>query len=87
MYLLDIGALVTKRCPNHKPDVSYNIVLLCIAEMIKCGLQRSPLLVAAKHGHERVVQILLQQGNVDVNISSTTTGYNCLCEAVVRGHR
>ena len=52
-----------------------------------CALQRSPLLQAAMGGHERVVEILLKQKNVDVNVRSSKTGYNCLCEAIRLGHR
>ena len=66
---------MTKQCPNHKPDVS----LVLLNDLIyTCALQRSPLLLAAMHGHERVVEILLKQDNVDVNAKNTTTGYNCL---------
>lgn len=64
------------------------LVLFSVVKLFNtCALQRSPLLLAAMHGHERVVEILLKQDNVDVNVRSTTTGYNCLCEAIIRGHR
>ena len=60
--------------------------VLCSYYFIFQSQQYSPLLLAAINGHERVVQILLEQDEIDVKDKSTT-GYNCLGEAIVHGHR
>ena len=67
---------------NNVMSMLAHLVLCCVLLFLQC----SPLLLAATHGFERVVQILLEYDEIDVNEKSTT-GYNCLCEAIMHGHR
>ena len=44
----------------------------------------TPLLLAAKEGHSKVVKLLLED-DVDVSIANDE-GHNCLSAAIVHGH-
>ena len=48
-------------------------------------IQNTPILLAAKKGHSKVVKLLLEDA-VDVSIPNEE-GHNCLIEAILSGHR
>ena len=48
-------------------------------------IQNTPLLLAAKEGHRKVVKLLLDDV---VDVSATNEeGHNCLVTAILNGHR
>ena len=47
--------------------------------------QSTPLLLAAKEGHSKIVKLLLDDV-ADVSIANEE-GHNCLIEAILSGHR
>ena len=86
-YLLSIGA-----CSNGSTDryllkvaihthTVYSILLVSNCLLI----QNTPLLLAAKKGHSKVVKLLLDDV-VDVS-TANEEGHNCLVEAILSGHR
>ena len=52
---------------------------------IRMHTQNTPLLLAAKNGHRKVVKLLLEDV-VDVSFA-TEDGHNCLVVAILNGHR
>ena len=86
-YLLSIGA-----CSNGSTDryllkvATHTHTVYSILLVSNCLLvQNTPLLLAAKKGHSKVVKLLLDDV-VDVS-TANEEGHNCLVEAILSGHR
>eukprot|EP00030_Apusomonadida_sp_AF-17_P006391 a680215_59.p1 GENE.a680215_59~~a680215_59.p1 ORF type:complete len:225 (+),score=34.55 a680215_59:40-675(+) len=73
-------AILSARCEPSSPDY------VCLAaEVCEMGTGRNPLHAAALHGHEKIVEALVEKWGVPVN-AKATLGNTALHEAAFNSH-
>lgn len=64
----------------------YSYIIYVFGLSCVITIKSTPLMLACKNGHANTAKVLLNNDNINVDISNSN-GYNCLIEAILNGHR